>query len=200
MKLTGVLLTLLRIAGTVQIILGIGFWTGHWYTAVPVHEMNGVLFVSLLWALAVNEENAAGGCVVAAPTPGAPGPVAALLEHWRASDAMPSDERAIDFLLAGAAALGGSAPQIKYAAERALEAHWGLACDSAAGLVQNPCIARNAAGAAHALDAAQAAIRQPSPRVNLDGLVRSMIETARGMAGRYKTDSLAGLASNVADC
>ena len=52
MKLTGVLLTLLRIAGTVQVILGIGFWTGHWFAAIPVHETNGVLFVCLLWALA----------------------------------------------------------------------------------------------------------------------------------------------------
>jgi L-serine dehydratase len=185
-----------------------------------------------VYATAVAEENAAGGCVVAAPTHGAAGPVAALLEYWRSTEAMPSDERTIDFLLAGAAiaqavqamglrqagcqsavglgaamaaggytaALGGSAPQIVYAAERTLEAHWGLACDSSAGLVQNPCIARNAAGAAYALDAAHAAIREPAPRLGLDGLVRSMVETARGMAGRYKTDSLSGLASNVADC
>ena len=53
MKLAGVLLTLMRIAGTVQIILGIGFWTGHWYVALPVHETNGILYVFLLWALAV---------------------------------------------------------------------------------------------------------------------------------------------------
>jgi hypothetical protein len=53
MKLTRVLLTLMRIAGTVQVILGIGFWTGHWYGAVPVHMTNGILFICLLWALAV---------------------------------------------------------------------------------------------------------------------------------------------------
>jgi L-serine dehydratase len=185
-----------------------------------------------VYATAVAEENAAGGRVVAAPTHGAAGPVAALLEHWRSSDSMPSDARAADFLLAGAAvaqaiqggglrqagcqsavglgaamaaagytaALGGSGPQIVFAAERALEAHWGLACDSSAGLVQHPCIARNAAGAACALDAAELAIRQHAPRSALDGLVRSMVETARGMAGRYKADSLAGLATNVADC
>jgi len=185
-----------------------------------------------VYATAVAEENAAGGCVVAAPTHGAAGVVAALLEHWRSTETMPTDARAADFLLAGAAvaqaiqggglrqagcqsavglgaamaaggytgALGGSAPQILFAAERALEAHWGLACDSSAGLVQHPCIARNAAAAACALDAAHLALRQPSPRIALDGLVRSMVETARGMAGRYKHDSLAGIAANVADC
>jgi L-serine dehydratase len=185
-----------------------------------------------VYATAVAEDNAAGGCVVAAPTHGSAGPVAALLAFWRANESMPSDERAQDFLLAGAAvaqaiqgaglrqagcqsavglgaamaaagyaaALGGSPPQIVFAAERALEAHWGLACDSAAGLVQHPCIARNAAGAARAIDAAHAAVRQPAPRIGLDKLVHSMVETARGMAGRYKADSLAGVASNVADC
>jgi L-serine dehydratase len=97
-------------------------------------------------------------------------------------------------------ALGGSPAQVLFAAERALESHWGLACDSVGGLIQQPCIARNAAGAACALDAAQQAIRAYSPRIALDALVRSMIETARGMAGRFKTDSLAGLARNVPDC
>ena len=95
---------------------------------------------------------------------------------------------------------GGSAAQSLHAAERALEEHWGLACDSVGGRVQHPCIARNAAGAASAIDAAQAALRQPAPRVALDPLVRSMIETGRGMAARYKTDTLSGLARNVADC
>jgi len=185
-----------------------------------------------VYATAVAEENAAGGCVVAAPTHGAAGPVAALLEHWRATTPMVDDARAMDFLLAGAAVgqaiqgsglrqagcqsavglaaamaaagytgvLGGSPVQILYAAERALESHWGLACDSVGGLVQQPCIARNAAAAACALDAAEQAIHAWSPRVALDALVRSMVETARGMAGRYKTDSLAGLTRNVPDC
>ena len=185
-----------------------------------------------VYATAVAEENAAGGCVVAAPTHGAAGPVAALLEHWRTSTTLADDERAVDFLLAAAAAgqaiqgrglrqagcqsavglasamaaagytgaLGGSPAQVLFAAERALESHWGLACDSVGGLIQQPCIARNAAGAACALDAAQQAIRAYSPRIALDALVRSMIETARGMAGRFKTDSLAGLARNVPDC
>lgn len=185
-----------------------------------------------VYATAVAEENAAGGCVVAAPTHGAAGPVAALLEHWRVTTPLANEERAMDFLLAAAAAgqaiqgrglrqagcqsavglaaamaaagyagaLGGSPAQILHAAERALETHWGLACDSVGGLVQQPCIARNAAAAACALDAAEQAIRAWSPRVALDALVRSMVETARGMAGRYKTDSLAGLTRNVPDC
>jgi L-serine dehydratase len=183
-------------------------------------------------ATAVAEENAAGGCVVAAPTHGAAGPVAALLEYWRTTTPMASDERALDYLLAAAAigqaiqasglrqagcqsavglgaamaaagyvtAHGGSAPQTLFAAERALEGHWGLACDSVAGLVQQPCIARNAAAAACAIDAAQLALRQPAPRIALDGLVRSMVETGRGMAGRFKDDLLSGLARNIADC
>ena len=185
-----------------------------------------------VYATAVAEENAAGGCVVAAPTHGAAGPVAALLEYWRSTTPMTTDERAHDFLLTAAAvgqvvqaaglrqagcqsavglgaamaaagyvaAHGGSATQSLYAAERALEAHWGLACDSVGGRVQQPCIARNAAGAACAVDAAQAAIRQPAPRIALDALVRSMIETGRGMAGRHKADTLSGVARNVADC
>lgn len=185
-----------------------------------------------VYATAVAEENAAGGSVVTAPTHGAAGPVAALLEHWRCTSVQASEERAQDFLLAAAAAgqaiqasglrqagcqsavglgaamaaagyvaaEGGSALQILHGAERALEEHWGLACDSEGGRVQQPCIARNAAGAACAIDAAQAALRQPAPRLAIDALVRSMIETGRGMAGRYKVDALSGVARNVADC
>ncbi|HSV17181.1 MAG TPA: L-serine ammonia-lyase [Casimicrobiaceae bacterium] len=185
-----------------------------------------------VYATAVAEENAAGGCVVTAPTHGAAGPVAALLEHWRGTSPLASDERAQDFLLAAAAigqavqaaglrqagcqsvvgvgaamaaagyvaAEGGSALQVVHGAERALEEHWGLACDSEGGRVQQPCIARNAAGAACAIDAAQAALRQPAPRIAIDALVRSMIETGRGMAARYKADALSGVARNIADC
>ena len=185
-----------------------------------------------VYANAVAEENAAGGCVVAGPTHGSAGPVAALLEYWRATTPLSSDERAQDYLLTAAAvgqaiqasglrqagcqsavglaaamaaagyvaANGGSAHQCLFAAERALEGHWGLACDEVGGRVQQPCIARNAAGAACAIDAAQAALRQPAPKVALDALVRSMIETGRAMAGRYKADTLSGLARNVADC
>jgi L-serine dehydratase len=185
-----------------------------------------------VYANAVAEENAAGGCVVAAPTHGAAGPVAALLELWRADTSPGNDERAHDFLLTAAAvahavqasglrqagcqsavglgaamaaagyvaAHGGSAPQALFAAERALEGHWGLACDSEGGRVQQPCMARNAAAAACAVDAAQVALRQPAPKVALDALVRSMVETGRAMAGRFKSDMMSGVARNVADC
>ena len=185
-----------------------------------------------VYAAAVAEESASGGCVVSAPTHGAAGPVAALLEHWRRDAAVHDDRRAGDFLLTAAligrmaqaaglrqagcqgavglasgmaaagyvAALGGSAQQVLYAAERALDAHWGLACDEMHARMQDPCIERNAAGATHALDAAHRALREPAPRLAFDSLVRGMVETGRGMAGRHKDDALAGLARNVADC
>jgi L-serine dehydratase len=98
------------------------------------------------------------------------------------------------------AAVGGSPAQCLAAAEHALDPHWGLACDESGGLMQAPCIERNASGAAHAIAAAERALREPAPRLGLDGLVRSMAETARGMAGRYKPDALGGVARNVADC
>jgi L-serine dehydratase len=98
------------------------------------------------------------------------------------------------------AAAGGSAAQCLAGAEHALDAHWGLACDESGGRVQDPCIERNAAGARHAVEAAQRALSMQAPRLGLDSLVRSMAETGRGMAGRYKPDALAGLARNVADC
>jgi L-serine dehydratase len=185
-----------------------------------------------LYATAVAEENAAGGRVVSAPTHGAAGPVAALLEFWRISTPLASDERIIDFLLAGAAVanlvrniglrqagcqsvvgvgsamaaagytatLGGSNLQVLFAAERALDRHLGLGCDSVEGRIQQPCIERNAAGAAAAYAAAHEAIRHPDPRSGIDRLVRVMIESGRGMAERYKTASLSGVAVNVADC
>ncbi len=185
-----------------------------------------------VYAAAVAEENAAGNCVVAAPTHGAAGPVAALLHHWRATAAITGEDRTVEYLMTAAAVgqsiraaglrqagcqsavglgaamaaagyaavLGASPAQALCAAERALEGHFALACDSVAGLVQQPCIERNARGAACALEAAQDALHRPAPRPGLDALVRSMVETARGMAGRYKSDSLAGIARNIADC
>lgn len=183
-------------------------------------------------AQAVAEENAAGGVVVAAPTHGAAGPVAALLAWWRSDASMRREAREADYLLTAGivghaiqagglrqvgcqgavglaaamaaagfvAAAAGSPAQCLAAAEHALHAHWGLACDETGARVQDPCIARNAAGARHAVAAAQRALSAQSPRLGLDTLVRSMTETGRGMAGRYKPDALAGLARNVADC
>ncbi|MCC7326219.1 MAG: L-serine ammonia-lyase [Burkholderiales bacterium] len=184
------------------------------------------------YATAVAEENASGGRVVAAPSAGAAGPVAALLESWCESAPLQQDDRIIDFLLAGAAVGGllrangvvqvgcqgeigvaaamaaaglasvhnGSNAQVLHAAEHALAPHLGLSCDPRGGRIEDPCIGRNAIAAARAYDAAMAAIHQPSPRVGLDLLLRSIVEAGHAMAGRYKTESIGALATNVAEC
>jgi L-serine dehydratase len=95
----------------------------------------------------------------------------------------------------------GTNAQILYAAERALEPHLGLACDPAGGLVQDPCIARNAAAAAIAVNAARTALRMPDPPAHaLDSRLAAMAESGRALAGRYKESSLGGIALNVVDC
>ena len=100
-----------------------------------------------------------------------------------------------------AAANSASNRQLLYAAERALEPFIGLACDPIGGLVQDPCIARNAAAAAHAVESARLALRVPDPpRIGLDVAVRTMGEKGQTMMGRYKESSLGGLAVNVVDC
>lgn len=185
------------------------------------------------YASAVAEENAAGGRVVAAPSNGSAGPVAAVLHHWRSATPLAGDDGTVVFLLAAAAvgnlarsaglrhagcqsevgvaaamAAAGLAAvhhasnsQLLFAAERALDAYKGLACDPVGGLVQEPCIERNASAAAQAIRAAQLALRQPEPaQVAFDALVGSMIESGRQMAGRYKELSLGGLAVSVVDC
>jgi len=102
---------------------------------------------------------------------------------------------------AGAAAVLGATPaQVLYAAELALQPHLGLACDPVGGRIESPCIERNGLAAARACAAAHAAIREPEPRLALDAVVRSMIETARSLAGRYKEASLGGVAMSVPDC
>ncbi len=185
------------------------------------------------YACAVAEENAAGGSVVAAPSNGSAGPVAAVLYHWRTSTPMAGDEGTVVFLLAAAAVghlarCGGlrhagcqgevgvaaamaaaglaavnnaSNSQLLFAAERALDPYKGLTCDPVGGLVQDPCIERNASAAAHAVRAARLGLRQPEPaQVAFDTLVRSMVESGRQMTGRYKELSLGGLAVNIVDC
>ncbi len=99
-----------------------------------------------------------------------------------------------------AAVLGGSNPQILYAAERALEPHLGLACDPSGGRIQDPCIGRNAIAATRAYDAAVAAVHIPAPRNGLDLLSRSLVESGRAMTTRYKVASIGGVAVNVAEC
>ncbi len=103
---------------------------------------------------------------------------------------------------AGLAAVNNASnSQVLFAMERGLEPFMGMACDPVGGLVQEPCIGRNATAAAHAVQAARLALRQPDPaRIALDTVIRSLIETGRAMSGRYKESSLGGLSVNVIDC
>jgi L-serine dehydratase len=189
-----------------------------------------------LYALAVNEENAAGGRVVTAPTNGAAGIVPAVL-HYYERFAPKADEQGIfDFLLtAGAvgilykenasisgaevgcqgevgvacsmaaagltAALGGTMHQVENAAEIGMEHNLGLTCDPIAGLVQIPCIERNAMGAVKAINASRMALRSDGTHyVSLDKVIKTMRDTGRDMQDKYKETSRGGLAVNVVEC
>jgi L-serine dehydratase len=189
-----------------------------------------------LYALAVNEENAAGGRVVTAPTNGAAGIVPAVLHYYRRFSPGASDDGLIRFLLtAGAigilykenasisgaevgcqgevgvacsmaagglvAALDGSAAQIENAAEIGMEHNLGLTCDPVGGLVQIPCIERNAMGSVKAINASRIALRgDGSHKVSLDRVIKTMRETGADMKTKYKETSLGGLAINVIEC
>ena len=188
------------------------------------------------FALAVNEENAAGGRVVTAPTNGAAGIVPAVLTHYRRFEPGASDEGVLRFLLvAGAigmlyktnasisgaemgcqgevgvacsmaagglvAALHGSNEQIENAAEIGMEHNLGLTCDPIAGLVQIPCIERNAMGAVKAVNAARLALRGDGDhKVSLDQVINTMRQTGHDMSTSYKETSQGGLAVNVPEC
>lgn len=189
-----------------------------------------------LYALAVNEENAAGGRVVTAPTNGAAGIIPAVLRYY--ADFVPgADEAGIcRFLLtaaaigviykenasisgaevgcqgevgsacsmaagAMAAVLGGSAAQVENAAEIGMEHNLGLTCDPVGGLVQIPCIERNAVASVKAITAARTALRgDGSHVVSLDKVVKTMRETGRDMKVKYKETARGGLAVNVIEC
>lgn len=189
-----------------------------------------------LFAIAVNEENAAGGRVVTAPTNGAAGVVPAVLRYYRDYCPGATVEGMRDFLLtaaamgslfklnasisgaevgcqgevgvassmaaAGLAAVLGATPeQVENAAEIAMEHHLGMTCDPVAGLVQIPCIERNAFGAVKAINAASLALcGDGEHRVSLDQVVQTMAETGRDMNHRYKETSLGGLAMNFPEC
>jgi L-serine dehydratase len=188
------------------------------------------------FALAVNEENAAGGRVVTAPTNGAAGIVPAVLHYYCRFESGADDDGVIRFLLtAGAiamlykqnaslsgaemgcqgevgvacsmaaaglvAALHGTNEQIENAAEIGMEHNLGLTCDPIAGLVQIPCIERNAMGAVKAINAARLAIRgDGSHKVTLDQVIATMRQTGRDMSSIYKETSQGGLAVNVPEC
>jgi len=189
-----------------------------------------------LYAFAVNEENAAGGRVVTAPTNGAAGVVPAVLHYYQRFCSHPDDNGIIDFLLtAGAiailykknasisgaevgcqgevgvacsmaaagltAALGGSNAQIEEAAEIGMEHNLGLTCDPVGGLVQIPCIERNAMGAVKAINASRLALRDDGLHVvSLDDVIATMRQTGLDMKSKYKETSLGGLAVNVVEC
>ena len=189
-----------------------------------------------LFALAVNEENAAGGRVVTAPTNGAAGVIPAVLRYY--TDFVPgaSEDGILEFLLtAGAigglytinasisgaevgcqgevgvacsmaaggltAAMGGSMAQVECAAEIGMEHNLGLTCDPVGGLVQIPCIERNAMAAVKAINAQRMASRgEGTHRVSLDKVIKTMKETGADMKSHYKETSRGGLAVNVIEC
>jgi L-serine dehydratase len=189
-----------------------------------------------VYAIAVNEENAAGGRVVTAPTNGAAGIIPAVIRYYREFYPESDEDGIVAFLLTAAAigglckrnaslsgaevgcqgevgvacsmaagglaaALGGSNAQIENAAEIGIEHHLGMSCDPVAGLVQIPCIERNAMGAVKAINAASLALRgDGTHRVALDTVIKTMYETGRDMMAKYKETSLGGLAVNVVDC
>lgn len=189
-----------------------------------------------LFALAVNEENAAGGRVVTAPTNGAAGIVPAVLHYYRRFVPTATDRGVIDFLLtAGAigllykenasisgaevgcqgevgvacsmaaaglcAVLGGTPAQVENAAEIGMEHHLGLTCDPVGGLVQIPCIERNAVAAVKAINAARLALHgDGTHNVSLDQVIKTMRETGADMQSKYKETSRGGLAVNIVAC
>jgi L-serine dehydratase len=188
------------------------------------------------FALAVNEENAAGGRVVTAPTNGAAGIVPAVIAYYRRFEPGASDAGVVRFLLvAGAigmlykhnasisgaemgcqgevgvacsmaaaglvAALNGTNEQVENAAEIGMEHNLGLTCDPIAGLVQIPCIERNAMGAVKAINAARLAMRgDGTHKVSLDQVIATMRQTGHDMSVIYKETSQGGLAVNVPEC
>ncbi|MEQ8495714.1 MAG: L-serine ammonia-lyase [Gammaproteobacteria bacterium] len=188
-----------------------------------------------LYALAVNEENAAGGRVVTAPTHGAAGIVPAVLHYYARFCPGASEDGVVRFLLTAGAigmlfkrnasisgaevgcqgevgsacsmaagalteVLGGTPAQVENAAEIAMEHNLGLTCDPIGGLVQIPCIERNAMAAVKAINAARLALRGDGRHfVSLDKVIRTMRETGRDMQDKYKETSRGGLATNVID-
>jgi L-serine dehydratase len=189
-----------------------------------------------VFAMAVNEENAAGGRVVTAPTNGAAGVVPAVARYYERFIPDANHEGMMRFFLTSAAigilykenasisgaevgcqgevgvacsmaaggltaALGGTNGQIEHAAEIAMEHNLGMTCDPIGGLVQIPCIERNAMGAVKAVHASRIALNEEEThKVSLDQVIRTMYLTGLDMQSRYKETSLAGLALNIIEC
>ncbi len=189
-----------------------------------------------LFALAVNEENAAGSRVVTAPTNGAAGIIPAVLCYYNKFVKPVSDDDCIRYLLTAAAIgilyktnasisgaevgcqgevgvacsmaagalteiLGGNPSQVENAAEIGMEHNLGLTCDPVGGLVQVPCIERNAMGAVKAINASRLALRgSGTHKVSLDKVIKTMWETGNDMKTKYKETSRGGLAVNIIEC
>ncbi|EPX63517.1 L-serine dehydratase [Cystobacter fuscus DSM 2262] len=189
-----------------------------------------------LYALAVNEENAAGGRVVTAPTNGAAGIVPAVLHYYRRFVPNADDEGAVRFLLAAGAigmlyklnasisgaevgcqgevgvacsmaaaalaeVMGGTPEQVENAAEIGMEHNLGLTCDPIGGLVQVPCIERNAMGSIKAINAARLALQGDGKhKVSLDKVISTMRQTGADMMTKYKETARGGLAVNIIEC
>ncbi len=189
-----------------------------------------------LYALAVNEENAAGGRVVTAPTNGAAGIVPAVLHYYARFVPGANDTGVVNFLLTAAAigilykenasisgaevgcqgevgvacsmaagalcaVTGGSPEQVENAAEIGMEHHLGLTCDPVGGLVQIPCIERNAIASVKAINAARMALRGDGTHfVSLDQVIKTMRETGADMMSKYKETARGGLAVNIVEC
>ncbi|KAJ2159615.1 hypothetical protein GGF46_002899 [Coemansia sp. RSA 552] len=189
-----------------------------------------------VYAIAVNEENAAGGRVVTAPTNGAAGVIPAVLKYYLEFLSEDPSRDILEFLFtsaaigmlykrgasisaaemgcqgevgvacsmsaaAFAAVMGGTPEQVENAAEIGMEHNLGLTCDPVDGLVQIPCIERNALGAVKAVTAAQLALQgDGSHRVSLDQVIETMRQTGQDMMSKYKETSQGGLAVNVPIC
>ena len=189
-----------------------------------------------LYALAVNEENAAGGRIVTAPTNGAAGIVPAVMKYADTFIRKLSDDDVINFLLTSAAIgilykknasisgaevgcqgevgvacsmaagalaelMGGNQSQVECAAEIGMEHNLGLTCDPVGGLVQVPCIERNAMGSIKAINAARLALRGSGDhKVSLDKVIKTMWDTGNDMKSKYKETARGGLAVNIIEC
>lgn len=189
-----------------------------------------------LYALAVNEENAAGGRVVTAPTNGAAGIVPAVLHYYSRFVHGANEDGVVDFLLTDAAigilykenasisgaevgcqgevgvacsmaagalcaVMGGTPEQVENAAEIGMEHHLGLTCDPVGGLVQIPCIERNAIASVKAINAARMALRGDGTHfVSLDKVIKTMRDTGADMMTKYKETARGGLAVNIVEC
>ncbi|MCE0734037.1 L-serine ammonia-lyase [Halomonas sp. G15] len=189
-----------------------------------------------LYALAVNEENAAGGRMVTAPTNGAAGIIPAVLQYYMQFQTGANERDVVNFLLTAGAVgilckknasisgaevgcqgevgsacamaaagltevMGGTIDQVENAAEIGLEHNLGLTCDPVGGLVQVPCIERNAIASVKAINAAQMALRGDGEHfISLDKVIRTMRDTGADMQAKYKETSTGGLAVNAIEC